>query len=406
MNNSGRHRYLIVLVYTSCLSIAMGQNADLLSVPSTPAFSILNYEPAAIMRPSNPKQLSTDILNSIDSQGKLLVNLGIEVAPYWMKSRPHLTRQEYDGATGKQLFFQSLMLSMATVNDSITGDNKLGSGFRFKLSGGKVSPEFIAKQNELIERSLMISVVNAPKALIERFPTIDSLINYIVGIMNEEPLKISRPNINLFLTLSNKLREDYGDSKAELERFIHDIISELEKTSEPLQKEVVALAKKRIGFIVEMAGALSFISTSGNQFEKAGVWINASNVISRSDALNFSLRCFFSGKDSATTNLDFGLGYIKEVSNFSFSIEALGRFYSARTPDININNEPITRVEEDVTYRVAAQAAYRISEDISINLALGKNFDNPFVQRSGFFSIFGINYSIFKSPKAVIPTTL
>src|SRR5688500_12952053 len=88
---------------------------DNISVPSTPAFSILNYEPSSIMRPSNPKDLSADILNSLSRDGKLLMNLGMEVAPYWLKSRSQLTREAYDSATGKQLFFQSLSLSAATV---------------------------------------------------------------------------------------------------------------------------------------------------------------------------------------------------------------------------------------------------------------------------------------------------
>ena len=63
--------------------------------PNTPAFSILDYEPTSVMRPSSYKELSADILNSFDENGNLMMNLGLEVTPYWLKSNPELTRESY-----------------------------------------------------------------------------------------------------------------------------------------------------------------------------------------------------------------------------------------------------------------------------------------------------------------------
>ncbi|HYG03687.1 MAG TPA: hypothetical protein VD927_14665, partial [Chryseosolibacter sp.] len=177
----------------------------------------------------------------------------------------------------------------------------------------------------------------------------------------------------------------------------------IDEESAELKRQVVALAKRRIGFIAEVAGASSFFTTAHDKFEKAGIWINASNVVSQTDAWNFSARYFFADSDSATSNFDFGLAYIKELSNLCLSVEAMGRSYRAEIPDFNINNEPVTIVEKDFTYRLAAQASYRIAEDISVNLSFGKNFDSPFIERGGFFSILGVRYSIFKSNVAGMP---
>jgi hypothetical protein len=73
----------------------------------------------------------------------------------------------------------------------------------------------------------------------------------------------------------------------------------------------------------------------------------------------------------------------------------MGRFYRSELPDFNLAGDRITRVDKDFTYRLAAQAAYRVAGSISVNLSLGKDFNAPFLKRSGFFSIVGVNYTIF-----------
>lgn len=64
-------------------------------------------------------------------------------------------------------------------------------------------------------------------------------------------------------------------------------------------------------------------------------------------------------------------------------------------PALNANNQPITRLEKNFTYRLAVQGSYIISRDISVNLSIGKDFDAPFISGKGVFSILGINYSFF-----------
>jgi hypothetical protein len=75
------------------------------------------------------------------------------------------------------------------------------------------------------------------------------------------------------------------------------------------------------------------------------------------------------------------------------------RWYSADIPDFNIDNQPIVRVEKRFTYRVAFQASYLITQQISFNISVGKDFDSPFNANAGFFSIFGLNYSVFNTEK-------
>jgi hypothetical protein len=393
---------LVAIILLMCCVHSLAQQGDHTTIPSTPAFSILNFEPAAVMRPSNPKELSADIINSFDENGNLLMNLGLEVAPYWLKSHPNLTTSQYLNPTDGQLFWQSLMLSAATVKDSASNSNKLGLGVRVRLKQGDLSPEFSVKQGQLRTVSKVMVAVNSGRGFASTFSDIDALVSFIDSTLQATPV---RPDtLEWAREVMGRLKPNYGNSTSELRRFAEDVNTALANESESLRKDVVELSKKRIGWLVEAAAASSFITSESDQFEKLGLWLNWSRVFSTTDALVISGRGFISGKDSVTTNGDFALSYIKERPNFSFSAELVGRYYSAKIPDFNIDGDPITRLEEDFTYRLAVQAAYKIGEDISINLSLGKDFDAPFLERSGFFSIFGVNYNIFKNHRAAAPT--
>ena len=103
----------------------------------------------------------------------------------------------------------------------------------------------------------------------------------------------------------------------------------------------------------------------------------------------------FNDRDTTTNNFDVGLGFPKKNRSYNISLEAMLRHYKAEMHGFNSNNEPISLIEKDFTWRLALQASYAISKDIGINLSFGKNFDSPFISRSAFFSILGLNYSLF-----------
>lgn len=102
-----RHILGVILTSFFALQSVDGQNASKLTVPSSPSFSILNYEPSAVMRPANARELAADILNSFDKEGKLILNPGLEVTPYWLKSHPTLDRNTYLHPNTGQAFYKA-----------------------------------------------------------------------------------------------------------------------------------------------------------------------------------------------------------------------------------------------------------------------------------------------------------
>jgi hypothetical protein len=374
------------------------QENNAVTMPATPAFSILEFEPSSVLKPGNLKDLATDVLSAFDENGKLLMNLGLNVTPYWLKSRPTLTKNRYLYPTFKQTILQSLNFSAATVRDSVTDNNKLGVGVRFRLLNGKPLPEYLEKEAELKGKLDLINVVAICLAFVgtainTRQDAIDMMVETLVKQQYKQPI------IDAFKTAAENEAKKFDDSLANIKTFITTLATSIFDSTGELKSKVAALSKKRVGFILELAGAGSFITSSGDQvFERSGIWLNASNYVSETDVLNITARYLFSNRDSALTNFDIGFSYQKELTRFAFSIEGMLRWFKADILEME-GSLPVKRTEKDFTYRLAAQASYNINKDFGINISLGKNFDSPLITKSGYFSILGFNYNIFKKER-------
>jgi hypothetical protein len=389
-------RFIIILVVQFFFYENLSaQDISKLTVPTSPAFSILNFGPSAIMRPTNAKSLATDVLNSFDKDGKLKPNLGLEIAPYWLSSHPNLTREQYLKPTTGQTFLQSLSISAASVRDSASGNNKLSAGFRFKLYNGEPVKELETASSELKHKTTIVAIISGIKNVVDG-STLNTKQKAIDAI--EKALVTKNIEKNIIEKLKKdaaSISADYTDAVPDIKLFLDKLITIRVDAYAELAKNVSNLLYDRKGFVLEFAGASGFNTSSNNSVEKIGFWGNASYFVSSDDLFTFTARYMFSNADTASSNIDVGLGFLKKNNQYNISVEGMARFYSAKIADINISNQPITRVEKQFTYRLAAQASYAISKDVSINLSLGKDFDSPFISRSGFFSILGINYSIF-----------
>lgn len=368
------------------------QDVSKLNVPTSPAFSILNFEPTAVMRPVSAKELAADVLNSFDKDGKLLLNLGLEVTPYWMKSHPGLDRNTYLHPNTGQTFLQSFSLSAATVKDSASGNNNLGAGFRFKLFNGEPTKELAKASAEQLSKNTIIDAINGVRATLE---TGDTRKTAIDGILKNLSDNNTDPEVvSLIQRQAEALANKYTDSSKDITLFLEQLIVNRATDETELSKKVSDLIYDRRGFILEFAGASGYNAT-GKSLEQLGFWGNASYYISANDLFTITARYKHRNNDTSLTNLDVGLGFLKKTSAYNISVEGLLRWYRAGIPDKNINNQPITRLVKDISCRFAAQGSFMIGRDISINLSIGKDFNTPFISGSGFFSILGFNYSIF-----------
>ncbi len=391
---------LLSLVLATALfhQTLQAQDVSKLTLPASPAFSILNYEPSAVMRPTNVKSLATDILNSFDKDGKLMLNLGLEVTPYWLASHPDLKMKTYLKSDLGRTILQSFSLSAATVKDSAQGKNKLGAGFRFKLYNGES-----AKDPEALE--LAMRNLKAGSTVSAIVNILAKTFDYRVVSSKQKAIEVLEENlvkaktspllIDAVKKLAKGIESHYTDSNTDIKNFLIELGDEWTNGLKDLQAKVSDLLYQRKGFVIELAGASAYNTTATNNLERIGLWGNVSYYVSPDDLFSLTGRYMNQTNDTSQTNFDLGLGFLKKNNKYNISIEYMCRWYRAEIPDINIFNQKITRVEKNFTYRVAAQGSYIVSNDISINISLGKDFDSPLIAGSSFFSILGLNYSIF-----------
>lgn len=397
-------KYILRLLFVISLfsQSAFTQDVSKLTVPSTPAFSILDFEPSAIMRPTNAKSLTSDILNSFDQNGKLKSDLGLEISPYWLGSHPRLKMNTYLNPNTGQTILQSLRLSAATKKDTLTDDNKLGLGFRFKLYNGQpaVNTKTIEDIRKLKERSTINSIINGVAQAIEDSTSKDQAMRLIEKALQKADF--SQVVIDEIKKIANEISVGSPELDADPKALLLKVVNISVGQYKELQTEVSKRLYDRKGLIVEFAGATGY-NSSDDKFERVGFWSNASHFVSPDDFFTLTARYMRQKNDTLLTNIDVGLGFMKKSTSYNVSIEGMFRWYRAEIPDFNSGGQPIKRLDKEFTYRLAVQGTYAISKDISINISIGKDFDSPFISRSGVFSIFGMSYNLFSKEPPKLP---
>lgn len=377
--------------------ISLSTSAQEIKVPQTPAFSILEYEPSAVMRPTSIKKLSTDILSSFDADGKLLMNLGMEVSPYWLTSRPELSREEFLHPKSFQNILQTFSISAATVKDSVTNKNNLGLGFRTQIVRGTLPPDFEKYEALLKKYEEAVALVGMARSLSgTMLTTREGIISFLEQKLTEASYE--ETDKKWIITKANQLKSSFTDETSSLRLYCEAINNALENKTTELDNKVIELETSRVGFSLEMAGAAKFVSQnqSGNSFNKLGIWLNANNFFTTTDAWTVTARYLTQVNQTNTANnTDLGFGYLKTGDKFNVSVEGMLRWYRQEFSDVNQAGTSITRLEKDFTYRIAGQIAYQLYENVSANFSFGKEFNEPNLKTDTFFSIFGIHYSIF-----------
>lgn len=385
-----RNIYLLIF---NLLSVAVF--CQDLRIPNTPAFSILDFEPASVMRPTSAKKLSSDVLSSFDKDGKLLLNLGLEVTPYWLKNRPYLTREEYLNPSTLQTILQTFTLSAATVKDTISNNNNLGVGYRFEIYKGILNTEVGKLEKQSLELESTINSILLVKNINSMSPIADYSTATADVLLQLNNMKVSQARIAEFEKKAKDIfqQPNYNET---IDDFLTELSSFYATQSSDLVDTIREMVNKRTGFSLETAGAVKLItSQSDNSLQKAGFWLNANYYMSDKDAATMTARFMYNTTDITSTNTDLGISYIRQEKEFNISIEAMMRWYRSEIPDLNYLEQPITRLEKDFTYRLAAQVSYSIAKDISLNLSLGKQFEDARINGTSIFTILGLNYSLF-----------
>lgn len=135
------------------------------AVPDAPAFTILNYTPSIIVRPTSVKEVALAISDFINRGGVLPRNVGAEFSPGMLIGGGSLTIRQYNANP----FWYRVRISAATqTTDDNTGRIRAALGFRFTFTDDadpRMDRPFIENLSTLavdINRAVARKVQQAP----------------------------------------------------------------------------------------------------------------------------------------------------------------------------------------------------------------------------------------------------
>lgn len=108
-------------------------NVDL-SVPESPAFTVLGLTPETVVRPNSPREFATALLNGVDRNGNFQSGTAIDTVPYLLLAGKQLTLRQYQDNYKLRLASRT-QFSFATTKGASEDDKsvRLSLGLRMTL---------------------------------------------------------------------------------------------------------------------------------------------------------------------------------------------------------------------------------------------------------------------------------
>jgi hypothetical protein len=254
-----------------------------LRTPTSPAFTILGIAPTAIARVSTPRALAVELLSKTEQTTVIPKDYALEVAPYWLRSRPKLSFEQYTRPTPGQSLRQSFAVSLATSHaDSSAGDSavtRVAIGLRVMPTGGRPSAKFNAMVDSL--RTLQRARIPLIRRQVDATDSIEATTDSIETIRTALATARSAPD-SVRRRLEPRLEAQLDTLRSVIDS-LQQIVDSMEtmrsSQADSLRKIAQAMGSEeaeRVGQFTELAVALA-ASYPGEQFDggrlsRVGVW--------------------------------------------------------------------------------------------------------------------------------------
>lgn len=108
-------------------------NVDL-SVPESPAFTVLGFTPNTVIRPGSPKAFATSLLNGLDQNGNFQSGLAFDFTPYMLLNGENVTIKDYNDHYLTRLLSRT-QFSFAATKGASSDDTstRVAAGLNFTL---------------------------------------------------------------------------------------------------------------------------------------------------------------------------------------------------------------------------------------------------------------------------------
>jgi len=214
------------------------------------------------------------------------------------------------------------------------------------LVNGKPTNDYLEIEKQLNTQLNISNVILGGIANVgNTIQTREAAIVFITNTLTE--LKYSKDVIEGIKNAAEDKTTAFDDSKEGIRSFLMDLNTSIIDSNGGLIKKVAELSKKRVGLIIEFAGASGFITSEKKSFDRAGIWINASNYFTPNDAWTLTARYLFANKDSGINNFDMGLSYLKESNKINIAVQVAMSCSGENIPDLSSQRQPIKKQEKE-----------------------------------------------------------
>ena len=320
---------------------------DDLRTPASPAFVLLGVEPSGVERPQTPKALALSFISATGQKDLIPQNYAVEVAPYWLSSHPTLTFDEYYNADVPHSMLQSLSLSFATSRsveslDSVSGGTALGFGARTLLLPGRANSRLDTLRLQLTEK-------------------LDRLLR-TEDINETEKLKAELRTISL---------------------------------------DIQAQDKRRVGWVVEVAGAAAAVFPEEN-FDRGFLSSLGGRVTTsyrlEEPRIDFLMVLRYIWAKPSQHITDLGGRVHLESGDITLSAEYVYRSTSTKEVTGKIGSVSTGLFQEENAYRLAGIVEYRVQQDIYVTLTFGRNYGPKSSGGGNLIAQLGVNFGFGQVP--------
>lgn len=406
-----------------------------LQAPSSPAMSIMELQPSAVLAPKSYQALETALFSNFvnSNSGSIVPNdFALEFTPYWTKNHRLSVAQYLYPKSGVDQFVRNSSFSIASTQNFLLGDSTASNGLSFGYRttfyfGNKKDREVVEKFTSQISQDDVIAS-NIGMVVEELF------VNDKVD--NQEQLMLALKEI----VLRTVNEAGKFSTKQEAEEFADLIVTDASlipalniTTPDPFLDSLYNLIDSRLcanltfnkfknyigeryGFSLDVAYA-GLINFPTNKFEssyvaKQSFWITPTYrlkdkwsflkimAVVRYEWYNQGYyKDYFPDIKIYENNLDYGFAMAGEFSKFSLSFELVGRSSNSDIPaGTDDQGYELFRKEHKSDYQYIGSFSYNLTDEIVLSYSIGNRFEPVLNPDNTLVSLLALNIG-FGSPK-------
>jgi hypothetical protein len=304
-----------------------------LSVPDSPAFTVLGLTPDTVTRPATPRELASSLLSGVDQNGNFQTGVAVDTAPYLLFYGNGVTLPQYQQSRAIQ-FLARTQFSFATTKGASASDKSA------KIAAG-LSLTIFDKGDARLDKNFTKKLVDAAEQIILAAPPISPLASDAT---------------------KTKMKKDLED--------------QVEAAAKPLRDEQKKISWNRSSWII--AGAPSWISTDGTTSHLApngaAVWSSLAYGFDGVPGLEHNAQFIVHGRFHSGENVPDPVNTGQFFKQQSAVAGARFRFGNENTigsfETVYIHTRPVGR-PTDKFFRLTVGAEKRLTDNVWLHLGIG-----------------------------------